>query len=169
MLKTIIVEKTDPIFATIEAHRRSVAERCAIVDALNGMGACAPERSEAEKAYGKAMSLEMAATRKLRTTVSTTIAGVAAMITYFVEHQDRYFDWRGGAAQSRPGSVAYPNEISFEACIMRNCASTRNQSEVTRLLIRRKYLLLVFAWFTVPFATHVPGKANTRALARLWT
>lgn len=56
------------------------------------------------------------------------MAGVTALAAYYVEHQDRYCEWIGGTEESEPGSSGtYPDGISFEACMIRNCAGALTQ------------------------------------------
>lgn len=52
----------------------------------------APERDVSEDAHDRAADVEIAATKKLRKTLPTTIAGVMAVTAYFVEFIDRYPD-----------------------------------------------------------------------------
>ena len=113
--------RPDPIFAAIDAHRAATAARYPIMKKLmNTRGKAAASRLEAS--HDKAADAEVAATVKLRKTIPTTLAGVTALTAYFVEHKDRYFDWIGGDVKSKAGTVAYPDGISFEACVIRNCA-----------------------------------------------
>ena len=74
-------------------------------------------------AHGKATKIEVAATVKLRKTFPTTVAGVMAVATYFVEHRNRYPLWIGGDVPSKPGSVDYPEPRSFEDSMIRNVAA----------------------------------------------
>jgi hypothetical protein len=92
MLKLTQQTKIDPIFAAIDTHRRTTGARYIILEALCGMKDDAAERGVTQDAHDKAADVEIVATKKLRKTVPTTIAGVTAMTTYFVEYTDHYPD-----------------------------------------------------------------------------
>jgi len=64
---------------------------------------------------------------KLRKTLPTTVTGVMAVATYFVEHKDRYPLWIGGEIGSKPGSVDYLEPRSFEDSLIRNLAAAPAQ------------------------------------------
>jgi hypothetical protein len=123
MLNVTQQPKLDPIFAAIEAHRKAAGARYVILNALNETRDDAPELGITEDAHDKAVKIEVAATVKLRKTLPTTVAGVMAVATYFVEHRDRYPIWIGGEIASKPGSVDYPEARSFEDCLVRNLAA----------------------------------------------
>jgi hypothetical protein len=120
MLKAIQNTKIDPIFAAIEAHRQATAARYPILEALGSTRDT--ERGSIEDAHDKAADIEVAATAKLRKTLPTTIAGVMAVTTYFVEHRDRYPCWIGGETKAKRGSFDYPEPQAFEGSLIRNLA-----------------------------------------------
>jgi hypothetical protein len=113
----------DLIFAAIEAHRKATSERYIILEALGCMKRCAPERDVTDEAHGRAADIEVAAVKKLLKTVPQTMAGVKALIAYYVEHKDRHFDWIGGETKSKPGRVAFPDDISFENSLIRSLSA----------------------------------------------
>jgi hypothetical protein len=123
MLKVTQETKIDPIFAAIEAHRKATAARYPILETLGGTRDGAPERGAIEDVHDKAADIEVKATVKLRKTVPTTIAGMMAVTTYFVEHRDRYPCWIGGEITPKPGDGDWPEPRSFEACLIRNLAT----------------------------------------------
>ena len=114
--------RADPILAAIDAHRQATATRYPIM--LRVMESGSVYRN-AE--HDKAADVEATATVKLRKTIPTTLAGVTALTAYCVEHKERYFDWIGGDVKSKRGTAAYPDDISFEACVIRNCARSLAQ------------------------------------------
>jgi hypothetical protein len=101
MLKATQETKLDPIFAAIEAHRQATAARYPILETLGSTRDGAPERGAIEDAHGKAADIEVKATVKLLKTLPTTIAGVMAVTTYFVEPGTAILV--GSVARSSPG------------------------------------------------------------------
>jgi hypothetical protein len=87
----------------------------------------APERGPIEDAHDRAADIEVAATVKLIKTLPTTIAGVMAITTYFVEYRDRYPCWIGGEVKSKPGSFDYPEPWTFEEAVIHNLAAALAQ------------------------------------------
>jgi hypothetical protein len=89
----------DPIIAAIEAHRRAYAETCAAYerrsafeDELVTGGRVAAGEAEndprwiaADDAAGEALAVQDALAVKLLETQPTTIAGAAALLTYYVD------------------------------------------------------------------------------------
>jgi hypothetical protein len=89
----------DPIIAAIEAHRRAYAETCAayerrsaVEDELVAGGRVAAGEAEndprwiaADDAAGEALAAQDALAVKLLETQPTTIAGAAALLTYYVD------------------------------------------------------------------------------------
>ena len=89
----------DPIIAAIEAHRRAYAETCAayerrstVEDELVAGGRVAAGEAEndprwiaADDAAGEALAVQDALAVKLLETQPTTIAGAAALLTYYVD------------------------------------------------------------------------------------
>jgi hypothetical protein len=106
----------DPVFAAIEAHRQATAARYTILEMMGGTRDDAPERRALEVAHDEAAEVEVAATVKLRKTLPTTIAGLMAVTTYFVEHMDRYPGWIGG-------EIAYDDPCWFGDGLMRSLAA----------------------------------------------
>jgi hypothetical protein len=123
MLKATQNTKIDPIFAAIEAHRQATAARYPILEMMGCTRDGVPERWAMEDAHDKAADVEVAATVKLRKTQPTSIAGVMAVTAYFVEHKDLYPCWLGGGIKSKPLSVDYPEDRSFEDSMIRNLAA----------------------------------------------
>jgi hypothetical protein len=123
MLQKAQTTKIDPIFAVIEAHRQATAARYPILETMMATKDSAAERRVIEASHDKAADIEVAATVKLRKTRPTTVAGVMAVAAYFVEHKDRYPHWIGGDVQSKPGSLYYPEPVTFEDSLIRNLAA----------------------------------------------
>src|SRR6516225_653518 len=89
----------DPIIAAIEAHRRAYAETCAAYDHQSAVeheivagGRVSPGEAEsdlqwiaANDAAGEALTVQDDLALKLLETQPTTIAGAAALLTYYVD------------------------------------------------------------------------------------
>jgi hypothetical protein len=84
----------DPIIAAIEAHRRSYAETCAAHERRNavedelmaaGEAESDPQWIAADDAAGEALAAQDDLALKLLETQPTTIAGAAALLTYYVD------------------------------------------------------------------------------------
>jgi hypothetical protein len=82
----------DPIFAAIDAHRRATAVSYPILYKIGRPRVGAPGLHAMQLAFDKAADVEKKATVKLRKIQPTTIAGVAAVMAYFVEFIDHYPD-----------------------------------------------------------------------------
>jgi hypothetical protein len=127
MLTLSKTTKVDPIFAAIDAHRRATAARYPILEKMGCTRDGVPERWAMEDAHDEAVDVEVAATVKLRKTQPTSLAGVMAVTAYFVEHRDLYPFWIGGGIKSKPGSLDYPEERSFEDSLIRSLAAALAQ------------------------------------------
>jgi hypothetical protein len=84
----------DPIIAAIEAHRRAYAETCAAYERRNavedelmaaGEAESDPQWIAADDAAGEALAAQDDLALKLLETQPTTIAGAAALLTYYVD------------------------------------------------------------------------------------
>ena len=89
----------DPIIAAIEAHRRACAETCAAYERRNavedeivagvrvpaGEAESDPQWIAADDAAGEALAVQDDLAVKLLETQPTTIAGAAALLTYYVD------------------------------------------------------------------------------------
>jgi hypothetical protein len=84
----------DPIIAAIEAHRRAYAETCAAYERRNavedelmaaGEAESDPQWIAADDAAGEALAVQDDLALKLLETQPTTIAGAAALLTYYVD------------------------------------------------------------------------------------
>jgi hypothetical protein len=84
----------DPIIAAIEAHRRAYAETCAAYERRNavedelmaaGEAESDPQWIAADDAAGEALAVQDDLALKLLKTQPTTIAGAAALLTYYVD------------------------------------------------------------------------------------
>ena len=117
----------DPAFAIIANHRQALITRMPISEMRSNMSSGDPEVDAVDEALDAAYSVERAATVKLRKTIPQALAGITALITYYVEHKDRHFDWIGGAVKSKPGTIAFPDDISFEDSVLRNLAAAMVQ------------------------------------------
>ena len=94
-----LTKKSDPIFAVIEAHRRACAQTWAAYERLSavenklvaGLRVSAGEAENdprwiaANDAAGEALAVQDDLAVKLLETQPTTIAGAAALLTYYVD------------------------------------------------------------------------------------
>ena len=127
----------DPIIAAIEAHRRAYAETCAAYERRNavedelmaaGEAESDPQWIAANDAAGEALAAQDDLALKLLETQPTTIAGAAALLTYYVDavattQPEIVFpelDGKGRPFESK--SIAEPKR-DFAYCIVRNVAA----------------------------------------------
>jgi hypothetical protein len=132
----------DPIIAAIEAHRRSYAETWAAYERRNavedelvagarvpaGEAESDPQWIAADDAAGEALAVQDDLAVKLLETQPTTIAGAAALLSYYVDavtttRPEIVFpelDGKGRPFESK--SIAEPKR-DFAYCIVRNVAA----------------------------------------------
>ena len=79
------MDTSDPIIAAIEAHRRACAETRAAYERLSAVEDDDPQWIAANDAAGEALALQDDLAVKLLKTQPTTIAGAAALLSYYVD------------------------------------------------------------------------------------
>jgi len=79
------MDTSDPIIAAIEAHRRACAETRAAYERLSAVEDDDPQWIAANDAAGEALAVQDDFAVKLLETQPTTIAGAAALLTYYVD------------------------------------------------------------------------------------
>jgi hypothetical protein len=118
----------DPIFAAIDAHRHACAETCAaferqsiVADELGarvrvpaGEAANDPRWIVANDAAGKALAVQDGLAVKLLETHPTTIAGAAALLSYYVD-----------AIDTKRAEVIFPS-LDVDGRLLRSNNSTDN-------------------------------------------
>jgi hypothetical protein len=131
----------DPIIAAIEAHRRAYAETCAAYERRNavedelmaaGEAESDPQWIAADDAAGEALAAQDDLALKLLETQPTTIAGAAALLTYYVDavattQPEIVFpelDGKGRPFESK--SIDVPRR-DFAYFIVRNVAAALNK------------------------------------------